>query len=783
MRVRFVGGEFVVAVMMVASAVGISAQSELKGGTSTNVSSQPGPAGQAAPPTSAAAPAGQSESQEPVTLAVSVTVTATRRDSRVADAPSAVTVVDRAQIDARTVSRLGDALNQVPGLHLESSAFGQSPVQSGTTYSLRGLDSRRIGVMADGVILQDAFAGTTDFHSVMVDDIDRVEVVPGAFSSLYGSSAIGGVINVLSKKPNQRELTTRIRRGFGDARGTDGSLYFRNRLSSRLGIAVGAGIADRDSYINEITTRPVAAGAPGIPVTGAIRTTTREGVPAFILGDRNRSPFRQKNATGRVNYDFGGAGTLRGDFSYSRFELGFTPFNTYLRDANGNPVSSGALGIEGTRVTVSEVNFVSSTPAVEGSRRFSVGYEMVVKGRLNVSVDVARIDRDRSFVVSAPTGATAVAGPGNQTNVPNFTDDGSIRTGAVVGRSNYLVAGGAWRRDHADFRNYQLGNWREPETRQATNNGYNGNTVTRSVFVQDELALSARVTVIVGCRYDRVGTEGDYFQNTAPVSTLSFPLRAMSAFSPKASGVVKLTSSLTAKASIGRAFRAPSNHDLYSTSVTPSSNSLTGFLTTRSDPFLLPEKATNSEGGIDWRPSSRFFASSTVYQVDLKDLVTNKNIDTSLTQRINAGQARIRGVEVATAVRPASWLELGANYSLVDSEVLRSEADPASVGKRLPVSPKHLAAFSLGAHRGAISGVFDVKYNSRRFVTSANTDVVGGVPGSYDAMAVANARVSYRLSRWAQANVAVNNLLDVKAYTNTLIPGANATLEFVLGLK
>jgi hypothetical protein len=265
------------------------------------------------------------------------------------------------------------------------------------------------------------------------------------------------VINVLSKKPNQRELTLRVKRGFQDARGTDGSVYFRRQVLQRLGVAVGIGIADRESYINEITTRPVAAGAPGTPVTGAIRTTTREGVPAFIIGDRNRSPFQQRNGIGRLRYDLGRGGALRGDFNYSRFELGFTPFNTYLRDANGNPVSSGVLGIEGTRVAVAETNFASSTPALEGSRRFSAGYEGVVKGRVNVSADIARMDRDRSFVVPAATGATASSGPGTQTNVPNFSDDGVVRAGFTLGRSSYLV--GVWRGDGTTPTSASI-NWR-----------------------------------------------------------------------------------------------------------------------------------------------------------------------------------------------------------------------------------------------------------------------------------------------------------------------------------
>jgi iron complex outermembrane receptor protein len=64
-------------------------------------------------------------------------------------------------------------------------------------------------VLVDGQPLQDANSTSVDWRTVMTDDIERVEVVHGAFSSLYGSSAIGVGINVLTKQPTKHEFTIR----------------------------------------------------------------------------------------------------------------------------------------------------------------------------------------------------------------------------------------------------------------------------------------------------------------------------------------------------------------------------------------------------------------------------------------------------------------------------------------------------------------------------------------------------------------------------------------------
>ncbi|MBU1214732.1 MAG: TonB-dependent receptor plug domain-containing protein, partial [Gammaproteobacteria bacterium] len=203
-------------------------------------------------------------------------VTATRSSSAAERVPAAVTVVAADDIAERDVTRLGDALEQVPSLYLRGGALGQSQGTQGTSsMSLRGIDQSRTLVLLDGQPLQDAGSGKVNWRVPFVDDIERIEVVPGAYSALYGSNAIGGVINIISKRPDRKERSARIRRGWGDAQGTDASLYLRDRLDERWGFVAGLGYQERTSYVNEFVVKspscppPPAACTAGTPVSGA----------------------------------------------------------------------------------------------------------------------------------------------------------------------------------------------------------------------------------------------------------------------------------------------------------------------------------------------------------------------------------------------------------------------------------------------------------------------------------------------------------------------------------
>jgi vitamin B12 transporter len=127
----------------------------------------------------------------------SVVVTATRVATPVDQVASAITVIDAADIDARQQRSLPDILQEVPGLNV---------VQTGgeggqTSLFMRGANSNHTKVLVDGIDVSDPSNpnGAYDFGKFNSADIARVEVLRGPQSGLYGSDAIGGVINIITK--------------------------------------------------------------------------------------------------------------------------------------------------------------------------------------------------------------------------------------------------------------------------------------------------------------------------------------------------------------------------------------------------------------------------------------------------------------------------------------------------------------------------------------------------------------------------------------------------------
>lgn len=700
-----------------------------------------------------------------------VVVTATRTTGLVSDVPTAATVVTARQMEGKNISRLGDALYQVPSLYLQNGALGQSQGTSGTSgMSLRGIDQNKTLILLDGQPIQDASSGKVNWRVPFAEDIERIEVVPGAFSSLYGSNAIGGVINIITKLPQKREFTAKLKKGWGDASGADASVYFRNKSDKGLGIVAGLGYQGRDSYVNDFVVRTPVAGAAGTAVTGAQATTTRDGAPAYLVGDKGAAPWRSANATAKLFYDLNARDRIFAGAAYQETNQGYMLFHTYLRDAAGAPVSAGTLGINGQRVTLTESAFVNNSPLREAATQYFVGYEGTAGNDCLLKIDLAKIVRAYSFT-QAGAAATWGSGTGTLTDTPNGGTDGTAQLSFPFGARQFIVTGLALHRDIANQRTYGLSNWRNPDARVTLDGGYNGSSSTTSFFAQDEIRMADTLNVYLGGRWDDWETSGDNFKNTAPSGTTVFATRNASAFSPKLSAVYKPTDAATLRASYGKSFRAPANLDMYATST------ING-LTTRGDPNLQPEHGATWEMGGELRLKENTKINATYYETLLSNLIYLQQITPLvLSQRINAGKAKIRGIELGAATRLANWLELDANYAYVDSRMLDNPTDPLSVGKRLTDSPRNIAGIGLTAQQGSWSGTLNARYISHVFMTAKNTDVIEGVPTSYDAHTMVNAKLGHEFSKGVKGSVAINNLLDAKAYSFFLLPKRNVTAE------
>lgn len=127
----------------------------------------------------------------PTTLG-QVVVTATRTAQTQDAALAPVTVITRAEIELLQPASLPDLLNDTPGMAIANSG---GPGKA-TSMFLRGTNANQVLVLVDGVRIGSATAGLTPIQDIPLDQIQRIEIVRGPFSSLYGSEAIGGVIQI-----------------------------------------------------------------------------------------------------------------------------------------------------------------------------------------------------------------------------------------------------------------------------------------------------------------------------------------------------------------------------------------------------------------------------------------------------------------------------------------------------------------------------------------------------------------------------------------------------------
>ena len=216
----------------------------------------------------------------------SITVTATRTPARLADTPASVVVITRDALATNAAATIDDALRQVPGFALfrRSGSRTANPTSQGV--SLRGIGASgasRALVLDDGIPLNDPFGGWVSWGRIPRAAIDRIEVVRGGASDLYGSSAMGGVVQFLRRAP-ATAVVADISAGSQDTR--SGSLF----AAGAAGAWRGSIAADLLATAGYVLVDPSQRG----PVDRAAdsRHTSIDGTIERAFGDAARAFLR-----------------------------------------------------------------------------------------------------------------------------------------------------------------------------------------------------------------------------------------------------------------------------------------------------------------------------------------------------------------------------------------------------------------------------------------------------------------------------------------------------------
>ena len=228
--------------------------------------------------------------------AARVVVTATRQATRSSELLSDVSVVDKEQIEQAGAQSLPDLISTLPGIQVTRNGGAGS---SGSI-SLRGTNSNQALVLVDGQRLSSATTGTTALEHIPLDQIDRIEVLRGPASSLYGSDAIGGVVQIFT------------------AQGSGAPAPTFNAGVGSYGTAIGS--AAYGGTVGDTSFR-LQAGWEGSDGFSSIRAP-RGGLYEMYNSDNDKYGNRNFSATvkQKVSDDLSFGGTLLHIDSYKHFD-------------------------------------------------------------------------------------------------------------------------------------------------------------------------------------------------------------------------------------------------------------------------------------------------------------------------------------------------------------------------------------------------------------------------------------------------------------------------------
>ena len=243
-----------------------------------------------------------------------VVITATHTPHLLKEVPGSVTVISEEEILSSSADNIGEILNQVAGVEIKS--YGANGI---ATVSIRGSTSSQVLILIDGRPVNPASTGTTDLSLYPLAGIERIEVVRGPFSSLYGTGALGGVINIITQ-PCPKESSTFLQASYGSLEHKLVSFSYggtRNALGYLISGGGDASQGDKENndkdklYFNGKLSRDTG-NSSRIILSGGY-TREKRGCPGAVNYPTPQATQKDKNYWGDITYN----SKLGGNSSFS----------------------------------------------------------------------------------------------------------------------------------------------------------------------------------------------------------------------------------------------------------------------------------------------------------------------------------------------------------------------------------------------------------------------------------------------------------------------------------
>ena len=691
-----------------------------------------------------------------------VTVTGTRSAVELEKSPVSQAVVSREEIAQRDVRLIDKAIQDVPGVIAIRTKGGPD---SDFGIGLRGFAGRggqqRTLIMLDDQPINNGFIGSVNWAAISPFDIQRVEVARGPFSSLYGGNAMGGVINMLSRRPEARHGDFFYQ--FGSRASYNYDAHLTDKYFDRLGLTVGWSQQKNGGYSPQgIFSAPVTTTAVATPVTGVQQFFTNTGGAQYQIGSRGAQWFKTETLRGRAEYAFSSKVFAYIQYLHMHRGDGYGPYSTDLRNAGGTPIDTGTVSFFDAagvvrKLTITPAAFNSSGPsgATTNLLHSQVTVELTPKWSIRLTPGLNMYPS--SWYTTPGAGSTYKGGPG--TSPRQFSQ--SIYANLLVNRTyrgRTLLFGTETRADRGSTVTRNMTNWTSRDTLTNLTLQAFGKTIDQSAYIQYQISPTDKLNVVAGGRFDYWKTYGGANQASATVPLLNYGDRSQHALTGKLAVNYELPKEWHIRGSIGNAFRGPTVYELYYNFV------LSGVKYV-ANPAEAPEHLFAYEAGVVKTFHGKYSLEATGYTNRVRDLIyrtTDFATDPTGNTRVltNAGKSRTWGTEISTRQRVLPWLDLRQGYTYTNSIIIENAPLPATVGKTLPYVPAHILTWGVSAHPKKFVLNLNGRYVSPLFSSDTNTDVVKGVPGSYSLFYEMDGTLSYAINKHFTAVVNADNMLD-----------------------
>ena len=719
--------------------------------------------------------------------------------SRALDRHSPTSLFTHEDIRSINVVTTEDFVKYEPSLVIRRRFIGDA----NGTLGLRGANmfqTSRSMVFADGVplhyLLESRWNGAPRWTMVAASEIAQVEVIYGPFSAEYSGNAMGGVVLIETAIPQKREFhldgtfftQTFDAYGFDDnIDGYKGFVSYGDKVGD-LSFYLAYNRLDNESQPQSFFFAAPSTAPNSTAVSGAIVGSDERGNTQFYFGDSGVIDTATDSVKFKLGYESGAWLSLL-NIAYEDRNSISDNANSYIFDSAGRQLWGGNASQNEAFLFIPHSRLNTS-----GQDRHSLSIGLRIKGNLS---DSASLETNFShFDILSDETRTSARNPAH----PDYDSSGQIldydnsgwQTAEIklrlstlkiptLGIKNLEFVSGFRHENYQLQRNlYHSTNYRAGDQTDLANSS-GGETRINAVFSQLNWNINPYWQLSLGGRYEFWQSHKGYLlasgNDDSSLTFTNVPGRTLEKFSPKFSLRFQPNDRWTLSYAIAKAYRFPIIEELYSQY--QAFNAIS-----EANPNLNPENGLHHNVMLE-RAFTGGYGRVNLFWENVDDVIEAQSTTlpggTGIFTFIPVDEVETRGAEIiadATDVFLAR-LDIRANLTWIDAEIIDNRVDPGIIGNQFPRMPKWrgnlMATYGVN-DRVEVSA--NLQYASRSFGRLDNTDVVSSVFGSQDGYTRIGVKTSYQLTAHTKAGIGIDNLTNEIAYVAHPWPGRTLYLNF-----